>query len=112
MCCCARRRGGGSGGGQALSRAGESRELLAGQSGDGFFIRCVLPAPERTCFDVYDPTGRKVLSRDMGVQAAGEHTLRVTASELGAGRTASHGGVLLIRLTHGSMIQHAKVVLY
>jgi hypothetical protein len=104
--------GGRMGGAMAGSGISECRGLVAGKSGDGFYVRYVLPTPERTCLDVYDPTGRKVLSQDMGVLAAGEHTEHVAASELGAPRLAPHGGILLIRLIHGSKIEHAKVVLF
>ena len=100
--------GGRTSGVQAGSLGHESRGLIAARSGDGFFVQYVLPVSERTHLDVFDPTGRKVLSRDMGVQATGEHTLRASASELGARGL----GVLLIRLIHGSKIEHAKVVLF
>jgi hypothetical protein len=71
-----------------------------------------LSAPERTRLDVFDPVGRKVLSRDLGVQAAGEHCEQVAQSALGAQRQVGHAGVLLLRLTHGATTERAKVVLF
>jgi hypothetical protein len=75
-------------------------------------MRYSLPTPQRTSLGVFEAAGRRVLSQDFGVQAAGEHRQPVAASELGAGRTASHGVVLLMRLTHGRIMKCAKGLLY
>jgi hypothetical protein len=86
--------------------------LSATASSGGVLIRYVLSAPDRTRLDIFDPVGRKVLSRDMGVQAIGEHCEQVTESELGAQRRVAHAGILLLRLTHGTTTERAKVVLF
>jgi len=94
--------------GEQAGTAGQVSPRLSATAGSGgVLIRYVLSAPERARLDVFDPVGRKVLSRDMGVQSVGEHCERVTQSELGA-----HAGILLLRLTHGATTERAKVVLF
>jgi len=48
----------------------------------------------------------------MGVQSIVEHCEQVTQSELGAQRRVAHAGILLLRLTHGTTTERAKVVVF
>ncbi|MCX6841278.1 MAG: hypothetical protein NTX53_03195 [candidate division WOR-3 bacterium] len=104
----------GSGDGQ--QQAGANGPLLPGLAATArsgvVSVRYSLSAPERARLDIFDPVGRKVLSRDMGVQAAGEHYEQVTQSELGTQRQVARAGILLLRLTHGTTTERAKVVLF
>jgi hypothetical protein len=104
--------GSGSEGGQVGAGGQVCPRLSATATGVGVLIRYVLSAPERTRLDIFDPVGRKVLSRDLGVQSIGEHSEQVTQSELGAQRQVAHAGILLLRLTHGTTTERAKVVLF
>jgi len=98
----------GSGDGQQADTNGPlSPGLTATARGGVVSIRYSLSAPERARLDVFDPVGRKVLSRDIGEQSTGEHYEQVTQSALGA-----HAGILLLRLTHGTTTERAKVVVF
>jgi hypothetical protein len=99
--------GSSSEGGQAGAGGQACPRLSATATGVGVLIRYALSAPERARLDIFDPVGRKVLSRDMGVQPAGEHCEQITQSSLG-----THAGILLLRLTHGTTTEQAKVVLF
>jgi len=99
-------------GGQASAGGQVCPRLAATASSGGVLIRYALSEPERARLDIFDPVGRRVLSRDMGVQAIGEHCEQVTQSELGAQRQLAHAGILLVRLTHGTAAERAKVVLF
>jgi hypothetical protein len=48
----------------------------------------------------------------MGLQSVGEHHEQVTQSELGAQRPNARAAILLLRLTHGTTTERAKVVLF
>jgi hypothetical protein len=98
---------GGDPNGQQAGTGGRVCPRLSATPVGGVLIRYFLSAPERARLDVFDPVGRKVLSRDLGEQAAGEHSVRVAQSSLGA-----HAGILLLRLTHGNVTERAKVVLF
>jgi hypothetical protein len=104
--------GSGSEGGQASTGGQVCPRLSATASRRGVLIRYSLSAPERTRLDIFDPVGRKVLSRDLGVQAAGDHREQVAQSDLDAQRQVAHAGILLLRLTHGTTTERAKVVLF
>lgn len=86
--------------------------LSASARGGVVSVRYSLSVSERTRLDIYDPVGRKVLSRDMGMQSVGEHCEQVSLSELGTQRRAAHAGILLLRLTHGPTTERAKIVLF
>jgi hypothetical protein len=108
----ARYTGNDAGGSQARTVGHVSSRLAATASSDGVLIRYALSASERVRLDVFDPVGRKVLSRDMGVQAPGEYRKEITYSELRAHGQFAHAGILLLRFSHGSETEQAKVVLF
>jgi hypothetical protein len=94
-------------GAQAGANGTQLPGLSATARGDAVSIRYTLSVWERARLDIFDPVGRKVMTRDMGVQTAGNHCEQVSRSELGA-----QAGVYLLKLTHGTASEQAKVVLY
>jgi hypothetical protein len=67
-------------------------------------IAFALPDDRRATLELFDVTGRRLGSREVGTLGAGNHSLRL--SELGSLRA----GMYLVRLTRGARIQSARFV--
>jgi hypothetical protein len=100
-----------SGGGQAtwLTRPDQRLRLLRNRR--GLAVRFNLTAAQHTAFDIYDATGRVLASQDFGTLPAGEHGLDISAALCSHG-SAPRCGICILRLTHGTATETAKLVFF